>query len=59
MTFDEFLRQESGETPAPVVTRIDRRRRMEPTREPRRVRPEDERELVDAEPHFPRIFPGI
>jgi hypothetical protein len=55
MTFDEILRPESKD--APVVTRIDRK--PEPTPQPGRARPEDEREPVDTEPHFPRVFPGI
>lgn len=55
MTFDEFLYQEAGD--APVVTRIDPK--LAPTPELRRARPEEEREPVDPEPHFPRVFPGI
>jgi hypothetical protein len=55
MTFDKILRPDSKD--APVVTRIDRH--PPPIPEPCRARPEDKREPVDAEPHFPRIFPGI
>jgi hypothetical protein len=55
MTFDEILRPESED--APVVTRIDPKPRRTP--QPHRARPEGEREPADAEPHFPRIFPGI
>jgi hypothetical protein len=55
MTFDEIPRPDSKD--APVVTRIDPP--PQPAPQPRRARPEDKREPVDAEPHFPRIFPGI
>lgn len=55
MAFDEYLRPESKD--APTVTRIDPK--LERTPEPRRARPNEEREPVDTEPHFPRIFPGI
>jgi hypothetical protein len=55
MTFDETLRPESRD--APLVTRINRR--PQPAPSPREAREEKERELADAEPHFPRIFPGI
>jgi hypothetical protein len=56
MTFDEFLRQESGDD-APMVTRIERKPRAASL--PREAEEERERETADAEPHFPRIFPGI
>jgi hypothetical protein len=55
MTFDDIPRPESKD--APVVTRVDRKRQPAPT--PRDAVEEKERELADAEPHFPRIFPGI
>jgi hypothetical protein len=55
MTFDHPLRPESAD--APLVTRISRK--PEPTPLPGEAREERERELADAEPHFPRIFPGI
>jgi hypothetical protein len=55
MTFDDILRPESKD--APVISRIDPTPERAP--QPRRARPEDGRETVDTEPHFPRIFPGI
>lgn len=55
MTFDDILRADPKG--APVVARIDPQPERAP--QPKRVRAEDERELVDTEPHFPRIFPGI
>jgi hypothetical protein len=55
MTFDEILRPQSKD--APVVTRVDPQ--PQPIPQPRRAPPEDRHEPVDAEPHFPRIFPGI
>jgi hypothetical protein len=55
MTFDDIPRPESRD--APVVTRVNRK--PQPAPSPREVREAKERELADAEPHFPRIFPGI
>jgi hypothetical protein len=55
MTFDKIVRPESKD--APVVSRIDRKPEAAPL--PPEVREEKERALADAEPHFPRIFPGI
>lgn len=55
MTFDDILRPKSHD--APVVTPVNRKPQPAPL--PREVREAKERELADADPHFPRIFPGI
>ena len=55
MTFDDILRPEAKD--APVVTRTNCKPQPAPLSP--EARDERERELADAEPHFPRIFPGI
>ncbi|HEX3882512.1 MAG TPA: hypothetical protein VHW66_07640 [Stellaceae bacterium] len=55
MTFDDIPRPDPKD--APVVSRIEPKPQATPA--PREAKAQEERAPADAEPHFPRIFPGI
>jgi hypothetical protein len=56
MTFDDIIRPQNPDQP--VVTRIVPKPEPAPPSS-RRPSGEEERVPADAEPHFPRVFPGI